>query len=160
MLGPVLTLDDDIGGRQGGLDIAPLNVPVDQDVALVMHERRLSQQRSFRSEHARKFLVFDLDELGGVVGDLLGLARDKGNRFPGVAHAIAGEDRHSNSQLPQAARGPLEEPVRGDVLGSENSRDTAEGCALSVWIETIRADDTVARTTRAYNMPGISQSAA
>ena len=104
VLGAVLTLDDDIGGCQGGLDIAALNVSTGQDVAVIMHERRARQQRSSGIENARQLLVLDLDELGGVVGDLLGFGSDEGDRFTGIAHAIASEDGHGDQQLTDASR--------------------------------------------------------
>ena len=96
MLCSVLTLDDDIGGCHGSLDIAALNVPSGQDVAVIVHERRSWQQRSFGIENARQLLVLDLDELGCVVGDLLGLGGDESDRFTGKTHAITSEDGHGD----------------------------------------------------------------
>jgi hypothetical protein len=88
----ILALDDDVGPREGGFDVAvpELVAQVDQVAApLLVHERGVRTERGVRIEHRRQFLVVHPDEPHRFLRDLLGLRGHRGDLVADAAHLAA-----------------------------------------------------------------------
>jgi hypothetical protein len=125
-LGTVLALDDHVGRRQRGRRVPAGDDPADQEVALVVHERRARFQSPLGVEDPRQVVVLDVDQLGRLLGDLRGDGGDQGDRLTLVAHAVGGEHRHGDGQLTQPAGGPLEHLVPRHVGGRQHRHHTRQ----------------------------------
>ena len=109
---------------------------------VLMQDRRALGQRIACFDEDRQILVFDFDEFGGVLGDVLGLRDHDCNRFADEADAFMGETgAERNAQ--RAAADALEErrrrhalPAGGDEIGAgeniERLRPAARAFAVSI----------------------------
>src|SRR5262245_41233324 len=59
-----------------------------------MQDRRIVLKRCVWLKHRQQFLVLDLDQVKGALGNVLVLSRDSRHALANEAYPIVGEDRH------------------------------------------------------------------
>ena len=131
----VLALDDDVGPGEAGVEVTSVvhRPPVRVGrltpgsharvrVEVGVQQGRLRLQRGVQVEGGRELLVGDIDQVGGVAGDLLGLRGHCGDALSRVAHDATREHR----DVLDAA--PVE--VLSDVLAGDHRVHTRQGARL------------------------------
>ncbi len=88
---PVRLLHHHVGLAEPEGDVALAHMPAPQDIAALVHVRRLGPQRRLGIPDAGQVLVVDHHQLGGLGGDLRRLGGDGHDGLPVKAHAIRGE---------------------------------------------------------------------
>ena len=126
VLRDVLAFHHDIGASEAELGVAACDVPVHEHVAFVVNQRRLVLHRLQRIEHTGELVVVDHHQLRGVIGDLLRLRGDEGDRLTGVPNAVRSENGHLDRQLPEPAACPHDQTVVGHVVGHEDRRNSRQ----------------------------------
>ena len=124
-------VDDDVGRRRGGIDIAPAIVVLAKDVRrrerVARAERRVLDERRVRREGSRdrrdrgQRLVLDPDETSGLLGGIEGLGGDRSDRFAVVVR-LADRDHRPVAELRAEARDRL-----GQIRGGHRQADARDG---------------------------------
>ena len=124
-------LDDLVGRREAGLDVAEIELVALRDVRRRLRRRLdaarhhvLEQQRRVRLhrlvdvDDVRQHLVVDLDQRQRLVGDGLAGGRHGGDRMALIEHLLARHDvaRHVPEVLRDALRADILELLLGEVL--------------------------------------------
>ncbi len=86
-------LDDAVGGLERAVDVAPVEHarPDDVRARVLVQDRRVLVLRPAGVDQHRQRLVLDLDEVGGVAGELARLGDDGDHRLAHVADLANGE---------------------------------------------------------------------
>ena len=131
----VLALDDDVGLREAGVDVALAHLVGADDVAVLLADAvGVGLERLERVEHARLRVVDDLDGARGLLGLGERLGGDQRHALAHVAHLLVGQ--HPVQALePAAGRVRLAELagglVVGHVLGGQHRVDAGHGLGLA-----------------------------
>ena len=137
---------DAVGGRERAVDVAPVEAPFPDEVAagVVVHDRRVGVARAPGVDVDAERLVLDLDELGGVPGEVAGRSHDGDD---GLAHVPGLPDRHA-VVLDLVGRG-AGAGIRVGQLGHLVADERAVHAVQRLRLRHVDADDAGVRVGRA-----------
>ena len=144
-LGRVAPLDRDIGVAEPGLDVAlgerhplgdvrgPGRLGLDPlGIKVVVQQRRVGLHRLFDVDDVRQYVVIDLDQFAGLLGDRRRDRGDRGHRVPVIERPLAG---HAVAREIAEVHRPFADKrlLRGDrreVLPGDHRLDPGERLGL------------------------------
>jgi len=128
-LGLVRAIDDDVGGSEGIVHAAAIDVPLAEEIARNVDGWRTVGQRFCGVEDAGQFFVVDVHELAGFRESLLAVGHDQGDRLAVEADPARREHFHAGLQrgdLNRLARDIDPDDVVWHVLPEKDANDAGD----------------------------------
>ena len=105
-----------------GVEVGGLDVAIDHDIAALMDARRIGRERVARIGHRRRFIDFDLDAIGNVLGFGGGRRIDGGNRLADKAHHVFGQKRLLDRPIAEFVQHRPDRPCRAKLGNGDDFR--------------------------------------
>ena len=89
----IFPFHDNVCFGEAPLRVALAHLDVLEEIAAIVDQGSVGSQSLLRGSHHRQRLVFHLDQLQRLLGDLLRLGGDQGDGVAHVAHLVVGQHR-------------------------------------------------------------------